>query len=104
MRHARTFEKGIEFDWNPQCQKVFEKIKDILTTPHVLLPPISRKPLLLYITTSKKSVGALVAQEREGIEKPMYYLSCLIRGVERNYSIIEKQCLALAYVAQRLRH
>ena len=65
----KLLRKGTEFDWNPQCQKGFEKIKDVLTAPHVMLPLISGKPLLLYITTTESSVGALIAQEREGIEK-----------------------------------
>ena len=69
-----------------------------------MLPLISGKPLLLYLTTTESSVGDLIAQEREGIEKLAYYLSRLIKGAKWNYSTIEKQCLVLAYVAQRLRH
>ncbi|KAL5542939.1 hypothetical protein UlMin_010649 [Ulmus minor] len=69
-----------------------------------MIPPAPGKPLLMYISTTKRSLGALIAQEKGGIERPIYYLSRLVRGAECNYSPIEKQCLALVYVAQRLRH
>ncbi|KAL5547542.1 hypothetical protein UlMin_002773 [Ulmus minor] len=58
----------------------------------------------MYISTTERSLGALIAQEKGGIERPIYYLSRLVRGAECNYSPIEKQCLALVYVAQRLRN
>ncbi|KAL5549334.1 hypothetical protein UlMin_004565 [Ulmus minor] len=69
-----------------------------------MTPPILGKPLLMYIAVTEKSLGALIAQEKEGVERPIYYLSRLTRGAECNYSPIERQCLALVYIAQRLRH
>ncbi|KAL5541488.1 hypothetical protein UlMin_009198 [Ulmus minor] len=58
----------------------------------------------MYIAATENSLGALIAQEKDGVERPIYYLSRLIHGAECNYSLVEKQCLALVYVAQRLRH
>ncbi|KAL5559112.1 hypothetical protein UlMin_035323 [Ulmus minor] len=69
-----------------------------------MIPPEPSQPLLLYIAVTESSLGALIAQEKDGVERPVYYLSRLVRGAEYNYSLIEKQCLALVYVAQRLRH
>ncbi|KAL5574607.1 hypothetical protein UlMin_016306 [Ulmus minor] len=69
-----------------------------------MIPPESDQPLLLYITVTESSLGALIAQEKDRVERPVYYLSRLVHGAECNYSLIEKQCLALVYVAQRLRH
>ncbi|KAL5562140.1 hypothetical protein UlMin_031887 [Ulmus minor] len=69
-----------------------------------MVPPEPGKPLLLYITTTNKSLGALIAQEKDGNEKPVYYLNRMIRGVECNYIPIERQCLALVYTTQQLRH
>ncbi|KAL5548759.1 hypothetical protein UlMin_003990 [Ulmus minor] len=69
-----------------------------------MIPPEPGKPLLLYIATTDKSLGALIAQEKSGSERPVYYLSRMIRGAENNYTPMERQCLALVYTAQRLRH
>ncbi|KAL5566386.1 hypothetical protein UlMin_029550 [Ulmus minor] len=58
----------------------------------------------MYIAVTENSLGALIAQEKDGVKRPVYYLSRLVRGAECNYLLVEKQCLALVYVAQRLRH
>ncbi|KAL5556767.1 hypothetical protein UlMin_039003 [Ulmus minor] len=58
----------------------------------------------MYIAATENSLRALIAQEKDGIERPIYYLSRLVRGAECNYSPVEKQCLVLVYVAQRLHH
>ena len=62
------------------------------------------QPLLMYIAVTENSLGALIAQEKDGVERPVYYLSRLVRSTECNYSLVENQCMALVYVAQRLRH
>ncbi|KAL5545837.1 hypothetical protein UlMin_005524 [Ulmus minor] len=69
-----------------------------------MVPPEPGQPILMYIAATENSLGALIAPKKDGIERPIYYLSRLIRGAECNYSPVEKQCLALVYVAQRLCH
>ena len=84
--------------------KPLKKIKNVLSSLATMIPPILGKPMILYLTSTEKSIGALLPQEHEGIENPVYYLSRLIRGAKCNYSSLEKHCLALLYVAQNLRH
>src|SRR4051812_36800872 len=51
------------------------------------------------------SLGALLAQHNEdGKEVACYYLSRTMVGAERNYSPIEKLCLALIFALKKLRH
>ena len=45
-----------------------------------------------------------MAQESEGIEKPVYYLNRIIHGPEARYTSIGRPCLALVFVAQNLIH
>ncbi|KAM6580392.1 hypothetical protein CsatA_004166 [Cannabis sativa] len=68
------------------------------------MSPVQGVPLLLYLAVTETSIGTLLAQEVEGKEKPVYYLSRKLKGAETNYPYVEKQCLALVYTAQRLRH
>ena len=50
-------------------------------------------------------MGALIAQEnQQGADKPIYYVSRILKDVETRYSRAEKACLSLIYAAQRLRH
>ncbi|KAA0062772.1 uncharacterized protein E5676_scaffold87G00330 [Cucumis melo var. makuwa] len=84
-------------------------IKKYLLNPLVLGTSIPGKPLILYIAAQERSLGALLAQEKEkrkekGKERALYYLSRTLVGVEVNYSPIEKMRLALFFVIDKLRH
>ncbi|XP_059629591.1 uncharacterized protein LOC132272461 [Cornus florida] len=67
-------------------------------------PSIKEHPLLLYLTSTDKSICALLAQEIDGQERPIYYLSRLVRDAESRYSAIERHCLALTFIAKKFRH
>ncbi|XP_070010406.1 uncharacterized protein [Nicotiana sylvestris] len=97
--------KGVPFTWDQACSNAFESIKSYLMKPPVLAAPIPGKPLILYIATQERSVGALLAQENsEGKENSLYYLSRIMTPNELNYSPIEKLCLALVFSIQKLKH
>ncbi|KAK9668283.1 hypothetical protein RND81_13G047700 [Saponaria officinalis] len=38
--------------WDGTCQRAFDKIKDVLSNPPVLMPPQKDLPLSLYLTTT----------------------------------------------------
>ena len=44
-------------EWEEECQEAFDKVKEYLTNPPVLVPPVQRKPLILYLTVHEKSMG-----------------------------------------------
>ncbi|RVW66758.1 hypothetical protein CK203_066141 [Vitis vinifera] len=46
--------------WNDDCQLAFEKIKEYLLSPPVLVPPTPGRPLLLYLSVSDMALGSLV--------------------------------------------
>ncbi|KAH7845471.1 hypothetical protein Vadar_002619 [Vaccinium darrowii] len=69
-----------------------------------MVSPQKGKPLILYLTSTARSIGALLAQEIEGVEKPVYYISRKVQGAEERYTPIERHCLALVFTAQKLRH
>ncbi|RDX97774.1 hypothetical protein CR513_19416, partial [Mucuna pruriens] len=62
-------ERGIEVDpdkklkWDSKCQKAFEKIKQYLENPPVLVLVIPRKPLILYLTVLEESIGCVLGQK-----------------------------------------
>ena len=76
----------------------------ILADPHTMVAPIPEKPLLLYIANMKQSLGALLAQDQEGVEKPIHYISRLIKGPKLRYSTTEKVCLSLAFAMSKFNH
>lgn len=63
------------------------------------------KPFLLYLATSPYALAALLAQyDDTGKERAVYYISRVLVDYETHYSSMEKQCLALVFATQKLRH
>jgi hypothetical protein len=96
--------KEVVFKWEPEHQKAFDEIKDYLTNPHVLLPPLKNKVIKLYIAASECTVGSMLAQEDEnGIERAIYYLSRVLNDDETRYHPSEKLCLYLYFSCTKLK-
>ena len=50
-------------------------------------------------------LGALLAQNNDqGHKQAIYYLSRTMIGAEHQYNPIEKECLALVFAVQKMRH
>ena len=98
--------KEVKFEWGPECQLSFERIKQYLLNPPVLKLPKLEKPLLLYIFVNHNACGGFLAQYEEGsrIEHAIYYISKTFIDYEKRYSQMEKTCLALVWMCQKLRH
>ncbi|XXG53660.1 hypothetical protein AAC387_Pa03g1722 [Persea americana] len=76
-----------------------------MTKPPVLAVPTTGKPFILYTRALDYSLGALLAQENDGgKEATLYYLSRMLVGTKHRYSPVEKECLAVMFAIQKLRH
>ncbi|XP_028080536.1 uncharacterized protein LOC114282093 [Camellia sinensis] len=93
-----------KFEWNQELQKAFERIKAALTSPQTMIVSQPGVPLMLYLTSTPQCIGALLVQDVDGAERPVYYISWKIRGAEVQYTPVERHCLALVFTAQKLRH
>ncbi|RVW18037.1 Transposon Tf2-2 polyprotein [Vitis vinifera] len=72
----RLLRKNQPTVWNDDCQFAFEKIKEYLLSPPVLVPPTPGRPLLLYLSVSDMALGCMLAQIDDlGKERAIYYLS-----------------------------
>src|SRR3954463_10598929 len=97
--------KRVSFAWDQQCQEAFDEIKRYLTSPLVLVTPVAGKPFLLYVRSMDHSLGALLAQHNdEGYEQAICYLSRTLLGAKHWYCPVEKECLALLFAVQKMRH
>ena len=94
-----------EFRWKERHQAAFDKIKEYLSKPHVLMLHIQGHPLELYLSTTKESIGCILAQNNsKGHEQVVYYLSRVLNPTETRYTPIENLCLALHFACTKLRH
>ena len=79
-------------EWDEECQVAFDKVKEYLTNPPVLMPPVQGRPLILYLTVHEKSMGCVLGQhdETRRKEQAIYYLSKKFTDYESRYSPLEK--------------
>ena len=97
--------KVVDFVWDAKCEAAFQDIKSYVTKPLVSAAPITGKPFILYTRALDHSLGALLTQENHEVkEDALYYLSRTLVGAEHRYSPVEKECLAVMFVIQKLRH
>jgi hypothetical protein len=93
-----------DFTWGAKQQEAFDKIKLCLSTPPVLKASKHGEPFRLYIAAEGGVIGAVLAQETEGKEHVITYLSRHLLDAETRYTFIEKLCLCLYYACTKLRH
>ncbi|XP_074301190.1 uncharacterized protein LOC141632548 [Silene latifolia] len=90
--------------WDDQCQDVFDKIKEVLSSPPVLSALVAWLPLSLYLTITDTAMGAMLAQTVGKDERAIYYISKNYLDYEVKYTPLEKTCLALVWARKKLRH
>lgn len=99
----KLHKKNTPFPW-ARTRKTFKKVKDMVSSHLTMISPGKGFPLTLYLTSTKKSTDALLAQGVEGIELAVYYLSRSLQGAEINYSPTDHHSFELIFVAQKFRY
>ena len=88
--------KNVKFAWTARCQSAFERLKALLQSSPVLSAPDFNHPFKLAVDASDIAAGAVLLQEdQDGIDHPVCYFSRKFNNHQRNYSTVEKECLAL---------
>ncbi|XP_039532215.1 uncharacterized protein LOC120482205 [Pimephales promelas] len=90
--------------WTEQCQQAFTQIKAALCGGPLLHAPDFSLPFILQTDASDRGLGAVLAQEVEGEERPVLYISRKLSKRETMYSTIEKECLAIRWAVLTLRY
>ncbi|KAK3015401.1 hypothetical protein RJ639_006895 [Escallonia herrerae] len=91
------------FEWTDACQISFDKLKGYLTSPPLLSKPIPGEDLFLYLAVAESAVSAVLIQEQDGRQFPIYYVSKVLQGAEQRYPNAEKLAFTLLIVARKLR-
>ena len=89
------------FIWSEECEKAFVTLKQKLISPPILAYPDFNKPYILQTDASDECVGMVLAQIQDGQERVIAYAGKRLSPNEKNYSVTEKEALA---VIQGLKH
>jgi len=84
-----------EWKWEEEHQKVFEELKEKITSQPVLSLPRREGKFRVETDTSGHAIGGVLSQEQEGKWKPIAFLSRTIQPAEQNYEIYNKKLLAI---------
>ena len=87
--------KGVEFVWGEGCEGAFRKLKGLIVTAPVLHFPDFSIPFHLTTDASDVGVAGVLSQQVEGLDCPVGYFSSCLSRAQRNYSVTERECLAI---------
>ena len=90
--------KDTPWCWSPECKGSFQALKDTLALSSVLAHYSPKLEAQLAVDASPVGLGALISHITEdGTERPIAYASRSLTKAERNYSVIEKEALAIIF-------
>ncbi|KAI9552626.1 pol polyprotein [Daphnia sinensis] len=95
--------KEIPFTWGESQISSFNTLKQALTSAPVLAHPNYELPMEIFPDACGYGIGGVLAQRIEEAERPIAYASRLLTKSEVNYSITEKECLALVWCLSKFR-
>ena len=100
---TRLTRKNELFRWGEEQNEAFEKLKAELTSDRVMAFPDPHLPYKLYTDASAYAVGAILAQDIDGIERPIHYVSKALTTGQKKWSAIEREAYAVIYSITKLR-
>ncbi|XP_068466368.1 uncharacterized protein [Phaseolus vulgaris] len=102
--YFQCLKRNNRFVWTKECEEAFVKLKEYLASPPVLCKPQVGAPLRLYFAVTEKALSAVLVQDQDQIQKPVYFVSKVLQGPEVRYQALEKAAVAVVFSARRLRH
>ena len=85
----KLLRKNATIEWIEECRETFERIKNYLSDPPVLVPPEPGRPLILYMSVLDNSFGCVLGQHDDTgkKERAIYYLSKKFTVYEAKYTL-----------------
>jgi hypothetical protein len=97
--------KSVPFRWSKECMTSFEKVKSDITSEVTLAHFDSSIPITLSCDASHKGIGAVLSHNfSNGEERPIAFISRTLTGSELNYSVMDKEALAIYWAVKKLYH
>ncbi|CAB0033045.1 unnamed protein product [Trichogramma brassicae] len=100
---SKLLRKDVAFVWGPEQEEAFDALKRCLSEASVLVRPDFSKEFSIQTDASDYAVGAVLTQEYEDGEHPVYYVSRVLSRAEQRYTTTEKECLAVIWAIEKFR-
>ncbi|GFY12030.1 retrovirus-related Pol polyprotein from transposon 17.6 [Trichonephila clavipes] len=89
----RLKKKGAKFNWSTEAQDSFDKITRALTEAPVLQLPNFTEQFNLFTDASGVGIGAVLNKNH----RPIAFASRTLNKADRNYTVTERECLAVIW-------
>nr|GFA96412.1 reverse transcriptase domain-containing protein [Tanacetum cinerariifolium] len=100
---TRLLEKDTPFIFTQECVDAFQTLKRKLTEAPILIAPDWDMPFELMCDASDFAIGAVLGQRQDKHFRPIHYASKTMIEVESNYTMTEKEMLAVVYAFEKFR-
>ncbi|CAN6547374.1 unnamed protein product [Malus baccata var. baccata] len=100
---CRLLHKDVAFDFNEECEKAFNHLKEMLTSAPIIVPPDWSLPFELMCDASNYALGAVLGQRKDKRPHAIYYASRTLNDAQLNYSTTEKELLAVVFALDKFR-
>lgn len=89
---------GAKFDWTPDCERAFNKFKEILSSDLLLTHYNPALEIIVSADASSIGLGATISHRfPDGSVKVVQHASRALAPAERNYSQIDREGLAIIF-------
>ncbi|GJZ94583.1 reverse transcriptase domain-containing protein [Tanacetum coccineum] len=100
---TKLLEKDNPFEFNNECQKAFEILKEKLTYALVIVSLNCNLPFELMCDASDFVVGAVLGQKDGKNFHPIYFASKTINPAQQKYTVIEKELMVVVFAFDKFR-
>lgn len=95
--------KNVKFRWTEECQKAMDYLSNQIINPPILKPPDFSKEFMLRTDASNSSMGGVLSQGEIGVDNPVGFFSKRLDSAQMNYSVIEREMLAIVRAIEYFR-
>nr|GEZ84418.1 reverse transcriptase domain-containing protein [Tanacetum cinerariifolium] len=99
---THLLEKNTLFIFSKDCIKAFQTLKKKLTEAPILIALNWDLQFELMCDASNFAIGAVLGQRHEKHFKPIHYASKTMTDAESNYTMTEKEMLAVVYAFEKV--
>ncbi|GJT80939.1 reverse transcriptase domain-containing protein [Tanacetum coccineum] len=101
--HTKLLEKGTPFKYNDECHNAFKILKEKLTCAPVIISPNLNLSFKLMCDASDFAVRAILCQKDGKFFNPIYFASKILNAAQQNYTITEKELMAVVFAFDKFR-
>ncbi|GJR78119.1 reverse transcriptase domain-containing protein [Tanacetum coccineum] len=100
---TKLLEKDTPFEFNDECQKAFELLKEKLTCAPVIVSPNWNLPFELICDASDLAIRVVLGQKDGKSFHPIYFASKTLNPAQQKYTVTEKELMDVVFAFDKFR-